>query len=488
MKSIHLFILLFQAAGMLLSCNQEQLFIEAESAMVDCFNIVDDSTASGNQFLKMEDSGYVLWKVRVPEEGYYGINIRYRAPEGSKEQYLLKNDDTIAIGFARSENWNEFSQPFFLKRGSNMLGITPSWGYMDLDWVRIEKALPQTDIVPKKQTIIQSEPNNLTYKIDNYHQSVKQVFLNEKPIPFSIRDYPYQESSVWLKIGSQNLKNIQPGNYSVNIELQNKTISSTLNVIAKSDQQGLVIVAPDVEHGSSVLLRSPNGRYMLIDTGKEWVRDSIIIPLLEKNGIDTLHTLVLTHYHGDHDSGDRGESIKSQFHVQQFFDYKSFPTGYQWTQDSIEFKVLNSFEDGNDENKQSLSLKISYKGFVYNHSGDTYAYNQQKILNRFPDDVASDVFYANHHFHGSVLPEYILRTNPDLVIVQAQEAIYARSAYMVDYKNKSEAVLNKERSMPVETLFGLETGLTIIKVSNGNTWYYRAVYDQHNYLIPELNP
>jgi competence protein ComEC len=172
--------------------------------------------------------------------------------------------------------------------------------------------------------------------------------------------------------------------------------------------------------------------------------------------------------------------------VEKFIDYNTYPTGYEWTQDSVHFKILNSYADGEEENTRSLSIRISYNGFVYVHGGDTYAVNQQKILDRFPADVPAQVFHANHHFHGSVDPDYIIATHPDLVILQAQEAIYARSAYMVKYKQESEKVLNAGRSFPIETLPALEVGTIVLRIKNAGQWGYETYRKQDDLVIPGL--
>lgn len=268
--------------------------------------------------------------------------------------------------------------------------------------------------------------------------------------------------------------------------LNKSTITAHLSIVNNSEQAGVTIIVPDVEHGSSVFMRLPSGKNLLIDSGKKWVRDSIVVPMLKRHKIDAIHTFMITHYHGDHDSGDRGELIKREFNVQQFIDYNSYPTGDVLEQDGIAIKFLNCSENGNEENTKSLALKITYNGFTYYHGGDTYASNQENMLENYPDDIKADVFYANHHFHGSVLPKYILKADPDLVVVQAQEAVYARSAFMVNYKKQFLEISNSKRKEPVETLLGLETGATVISVNSGIDWTYRTHRDQHKIIAPEL--
>jgi beta-lactamase superfamily II metal-dependent hydrolase len=165
-------------------------------------------------------------------------------------------------------------------------------------------------------------------------------------------------------------------------------------------------------------------------------------------------------------------------------DYTTHPTGYEWEEDGVSFKIVNSYSDGEDENTRSLAIRISYNGFNFMHGGDTYTVNQQKILRRFPDEVPAHVYYANHHFHGSVDPNYIIETNPDLVILQAQEAIYARAAYMVKYKRESEEVLNAKRILPVETLPALEVGTIVLRIDGAGEWSYESYRKQDDLIIP----
>ncbi len=453
------------------------------------FNTLNGSIVGfekGSGFVKMGNTGSVTWNVKIPANGYYNMRIKYRAVDGSKEQSLIKNTDTIAIGFAQAKNWGEFLQPFYFDKGSNLLGLMPGWGNMDIAWIRIENANPALSISPHNQLFLKDNPNELVYKIDNFNQKVKGVLIDSKPVAYRVSAYPYQESSIWLKIPSESLSGKVPGTKTLQVLFDHDTLQGEIKVLKSSNHYGLIILAPYVEHGSSVLLRLPTGRYLMIDTGKEWVRDSLIIPILKHHNIDTIQTLILTHYHGDHDSGDKGLKIRKDFHVGQFIDNSTYTTGYEWQQDGVTIKILNSFADGDEENTQSLELKITYNGFTYIHSGDTYALNQEKILERFPEDIKANVFLANHHFHGSVMPEYILKTNPDIVIVQAQEAIYARSAYMEDYKLKSEMVLNKLRRNPVETLIPLETGAVIIRVNSADDWNYQTIKDELKMRVNDL--
>ena len=399
-------------------------------------------------------------------------------------QYRVKNGQDIGVGFDMSDGWGLCSQPFYLESGMNTLGIRDGWAGMDLDRITIERAKTVSSITPMQNRFYLNHPRDLVFKIDNFNQEVIMCSMNGTGVDFELEPYPHQEYSSWLTIPALMLTGLSPGSYQLEVELEQETVVADIVLLMEPLHADLTVVAPDVEHGSSMLLELPGGSNMLIDCGKSWVRDSIVIPMLKRHGIDTIHAFMLTHYHPDHDGGDSGKVIKEQFHVQEFIDYRSYPTGYAWEQEGVRFKVLNSYADGQDENTRSLSLAISYNGFRMVHGGDTYGVNQIMILDRFPDEVPADVFYANHHFHGSVYPEYILKTNPEVVIVQAQEAIYARAAYMEKYKKESELVLERHQNQPIETLPALEVGTIVLRINSGGDWTYETYREQDTVVIP----
>ena len=460
---------------------------EAEDGNMQNMTPGTGEDASGGAFLTIEKSSQVKWEISVDRSAYYQLVIRYRTRGGDKMQYLLKNDMEIACGFDMSDDWKLFSQPFHLDSGINILGIRDGWAGMDLDWIAIEPARVEFGITPHKNSFYLSAPHDLVFKLDNFHQQVRGVIVKGRPRDFSTTPYPHQESAIWLQIPASELLELEPGIHTIAVLLERDLLKAELTVLSEPLFSELLVVAPDVEHGSAMILRLPSGKHMLIDCGKARVRDSILLPMLQRHHIDTIQTFILTHYHDDHDGGDSGKIIRENYHVQDFIDYRTHPTGYEWDQDGVHFKILNSYADGDEENTRSLAMKISYNGFTLMHGGDTYAINQQKIIRSFVDDVPAQVFYANHHFHGSVDPVYIRITNPALVILQAQEAIYARAAYMVKYKEESEQWLNRNRAVPIETLPTLEVGTIVLRIDGAGQWGYESYRMQDELVIPGYN-
>ena len=469
---------------MFLSPLKGQIIVqEAETASYDSLSLLQDSDASAGQFVRMEKSGSLDWSVSMKEEGWYNLKINYRAFGGEKEQYLIKNGIQIPLGFGMAEQWSIFHLNIFLKKGDNSLELRPSWGYLDIDFLSLEKASLRYSLTPQKNNYYQNYPRTLLIKLENYKSPVTAVMLNNRNLQFTQMDYPFEEKSINLMLAGTNFTNVAPGTYGLSILLENGVqLKQSLTVQKQLKPSALTIIAPYVDHGSAVLLILPDKSTMLVDCAKDYIRDKTLIPLIRQIGIDTLDYFILTHYHDDHDSGDRGVTIKKLFNVKEFYDYQSFQSGDVFEKGGATFKVLNSYADGEDENTRSLAFKMEYNGFVYVHGADIYGLNQIKICDRFPNDVAADVFYANHHFHGSVDVPYLRQMKPDAVVIQAQEAIYARSTYWEKYLIDTRDYLHENNNHFLENLPTLEVGTVVFRINGQHDWTYETYMD-NKYLV-----
>ena len=115
---------------------------------------------------------------------------------------------------------------------------------------------------------------------------------------------------------------------------------------------------------------------------------------------------------------------------------------------------------------------MEFRGFVYSDGADNYAVNQQRCLDHHPELVRADVYYGNHHFHGSLDPDFLRKVDPVLVLVSAQEAVYARGAFSQRYQQGVEAFLKAHNGRLRETLLTRELGTTVIRVFDQAHWTY----------------
>lgn len=461
---------------------------EAEKGLYTGLILKTDSSASGGSYLKMENSGEVSWNVELEKSGWYNLIIRYRAPEGEKEEYIARNGFTIPVGFEMSESWNISKTKTFLKKGLNKIELKKSWANIDLDYLEVAPVFVKPVLSQLNNIFYKEHPCDITVKIDRYGYKLKSASCMGRKLPFETDEFSGFEDAVNIKLPEKFLENLPEGVHRIRFNFDHGIkLNYNLNVKTKRAPAGLTIIAPDVEHGNSVIFILPRGKVMLVDCAKAWVRDSILIPLLKRHGIKTIDYMILTHYHGDHDSDDKGMKIRSMFNVKNFYDYKSFAAGDTFNIEGVKIKVLNSFNDGSEENSRSLSFKMEYNGFVYVHGADIYADNQMNILKKFPRDIKAHVYFANHHFHGSASMDYLRAVDPEVVLLQAEKAIYARSTYMVNFLERVVPYLKKNNKRFIESLPALEVGTAVIRVNSKDDWTYETYRETGKVVIPFLN-
>lgn len=467
--------------------NPDSLY-EAEKTKYQYVDLLEDHSASGGYFLHIGNSGQIAWTVNAREAGWHNLNFCYRAPDGEKEEFILRNGYQFATGFRFSKEWNIHKASTYLNRGLNTIELKKSWGNIDIDYLQIEPVELKPELKPYKNIFCKAYPRDIVFNVNRYGSTIEHVEVDGRETTYSLSDYIYFEDAVNIKIAKEHLLNLHAGDHSIQIRFVGNTVlDAKLKVEESIKPAALIILAPYVEHGKAVIFILPNGKTMLVDCGKEWVRDSLLIPFLFRNNIRKLDYFIITHYHEDHDSGDKGEKIKNLFKPEYFYDNRNLKSGDILDLGGVQLKVLNSFADGTDENTSSLAFNLTYNGFTYQDGGDTYAVNQEMIMKRFPEDVYADLFSANHHFHGSVSSEYLRRMNPSVVFTQSQEAIYARSAYMEDFRRDVVKFLNEKKLHSIEDLANHEVGTIVFRINGKDDWSYETYSGYTNEeVIPYL--
>ena len=224
-------------------------------------------------------------------------------------------------------------------------------------------------------------------------------------------------------------------------------------------------LAFDVQNGDAFLLKTPQNKYIIIDTGKSGYRGGaskakmIILKYLRDRGIKHIDSMIITHFDSDHAGGavDLIENLKvDKVYVNSISDnsklaqriYKSagnkIITVDKKTKiiEEPEFSVeLNraQFPQADDyDNENSIISVVKYNKFCMLFTGDAGVETFNKIKNDIPSDIT--VLKVGHHgARGVVNPEMINYLNPKISLISVGQNIYGHpNTVTLKYLQKSK--------------------------------------------------
>ena len=202
----------------------------------------------------------------------------------------------------------------------------------------------------------------------------------------------------------------------------------------------LELLAIDVGQGDAVAVRTPRGRWLLVDAGPPPDGPGgshAVVRELRGRGVRRLEAVVLTHPDLDHFGG--GQAVLESFRVGRVLDpllptpkeayaqllevarqrkvpWTAAREGMTWTVDEVEFHVLHPGDELSSEaNEASVVLLVRWRTFEALLTGDA-GVGVEQIIAAEAGDV--DVLKVGHHgSRTSTGPELLRLTRPEYAIV-----------------------------------------------------------------------
>jgi len=248
---------------------------------------------------------------------------------------------------------------------------------------------------------------------------------------------------------------------------------------------GIKLVFIDVGQGDSALIRSPEGRYMLIDGGgsyneKEtgYTGRQVLIPVLMNEGVSRIDHVIVSHAHADHMSGVLTligmfpvESVGLPFYSGVYEDFSElinacneknieirlYKRGDTVRLDSrTEFIVMNPGEINykGDLNNASLSGMLCYKKFRVLFTGDMENKAEESFLSG-NDDVDCCVLKVAHHGgKNGTSDQFLKRVKPEAAVISVGSNNFGHpSGEVLDrlYSAGAKVYITKDRGAVVIT-------------------------------------
>ena len=210
----------------------------------------------------------------------------------------------------------------------------------------------------------------------------------------------------------------------------------------------LIVHTLDVGQGSATVIRTPEGKVLLIDGGGFPGRSNfdvgkfIVGPFLWRNWVKTIDSVILTHPESDHMKGlififdnfkvkqwirNRDNSnVKSFKALLTLAQMKKIPITFpdedrsQYKFGQISLKILGSSKPSvtNDLNNNSLITRLSYKSFSMLFPGDIEKHREEQLAKELSSKLESVILVAPHHGSNTSSSKIFLdKVDPEGVII-----------------------------------------------------------------------
>lgn len=260
---------------------------------------------------------------------------------------------------------------------------------------------------------------------------------------------------------------------------------------------GMELAFIDVGQGDATALRTPAGRWLLIDAGERddgWdAGERRVLPFLRASGARHLEAMVLTHPHADHIGGaaavlrgmpvgrliEPGVPVGSPIYLETLKTAEESAVPWAAARqdralrvDGVEIVFLwpavDALDAPADANDISAVVRVRYGGFTALLTGDAPAWVEERMIQRYgADALRGDVLKAGHHGSRTASSEAFLDTvKPELVVISAG----ARNRYGHPHRE----VLSRLRARGIDAARTDEDGTVRIVVEEGGASWRRV--------------
>ena len=213
-------------------------------------------------------------------------------------------------------------------------------------------------------------------------------------------------------------------------------------------KNSLSVIQIDIGQGDATLIKFPNGKTALIDAGEATQYfdngERVILPLMDKLGIDMIDYGFISHVDSDHYKGFL--SIIGKQRVKQIYKPKLDPNSQKdvdlenyLKSNGVPFKyyskeiipigksriyvlndTTNHYFESMSSNDQSGMLKLVYGNNSFLFTGDASTKVESEYVDNYKTFLRSDVLKAGHHgSRSSTSEEFLEYVKPNYAVISA---------------------------------------------------------------------
>ncbi|MCQ2743809.1 MAG: DNA internalization-related competence protein ComEC/Rec2 [bacterium] len=239
------------------------------------------------------------------------------------------------------------------------------------------------------------------------------------------------------------------------------------------------ITAFDVGNADCFMIKTPDNKYILIDTGKSGYNggksqaEIIVIKYLKDKGIKNIDSIIVTHFDNDHCGGavDLMKSLKvdkiylneinhnSNAAIQIYktakqMGVKQIPVGNKqivYKNGDLNIINLNNYQ-GKSDNDNSIITLLTYKDFSMLFTGDAGINGINAILNEVPRNIT--VLKVPHHGAiGGIDAKIIKYLNPKYSIISTGENKFGHPSFYILSLLKNSMIIRTDTNNSIQIKF-----------------------------------
>lgn len=223
------------------------------------------------------------------------------------------------------------------------------------------------------------------------------------------------------------------------------------NAVSQTSAKDLSVVFVDVGQGDSFFLKTPDGKFILVDCGNYFENPeqlNKVTRTLKNAGCEEIELVVFTHPHSDHISGNY--PIFTNFKINKIFfsgvETNTYPyqkllvrindsgaeastpyAGESLNIGEIQIDVIGPFEDmvegANSDSSESLNncsigLKFTYGNFKLVACGDAEEEEEARMVEKYGNTLSAAVLKCGHHGSSTSTSDTFLKAvSPSYAVI-----------------------------------------------------------------------
>ncbi len=272
-------------------------------------------------------------------------------------------------------------------------------------------------------------------------------------------------------------------------------------------ERNLEITVLDVGQGDAIVVRTPDRKTILIDTGDKTMRrdygELVVVPYFKARGIKEIDMLVLTHPHADHIGG--AQAVMNNLKIDKVLlprcDYES--QLYDDVLSSIEnndieiiyadtslvfeefgqinLKILHptyEYKNETNVNNYSIVMKIEYGDLSVLFTGDAEHEVEAILTENWGDKLDSDILKVGHHgSNSSSTLDFLECVSPEYAVI----SVGTKNRY--DHPDE-EIVARLDSS--ADELFRTDQDGAVIYLYGGNTLKIKTMLSEREIIDSDI--